>query len=195
MAFLPLLEVSSELQSYPRAVTSHLAQESNTDLAMLGVVAKSGKIAAVAKVNIASHITVAKHNKSSNTQGSSLDVMNLTTNERLAAWSFSSLDSADPEAEITCLCLLSVSHVIVGLDTGLHGALAVFDITEGRLVRSIALPQRVASLALVASSGGPAVPSYLHSALMYFHGMVAVGLLEGKGLLIGLYTSMSPDLQ
>ena len=52
MAFLPLLEVSSELQSYPRAVTSHLAQESNTDLSMLGAVAKSGKIAAIAKVNI-----------------------------------------------------------------------------------------------------------------------------------------------
>ena len=77
-------------------------------------------------------------------QGCNLDVINLTTNERLAAWSFSSLDSADPEAEITCLALLSAepssnnpSHVILGLDTGLHGALAVFDITEGRVGRSL----------------------------------------------------------
>ena len=118
-------------------------------------------------------------------------MINLITNERLAAWSFSSEDSADPEAEITCLTLLSVSHVIVGLDTGLHGALAVFDITEGRVVKSVALPQRVASLALIAASGGPSVPSYLHSALMYFHGMVAVGLLEGKVLLIGQFGSVS----
>ena len=56
---------------------------------------------------------------------------------------------------------------------------------QGRVVRSVTLPQRVASLALIAASGGPAVPNYLHSALMYFHGMVAVGLLEGKVLIIG----------
>ena len=125
-------------------------------------------------------------------QGCNLDVINLITNERLAAWSFTSLDSADPEAEITCLSLVSgdprsanPSHVILGLDTGLHGALAVFDITEGRVVRSLVLPQRVASLAVIASSGGPSVPSYIHGALMYFHGIVALGLLEGKVLLIG----------
>ena len=128
-------------------------------------------------------------------QGCNLDVINLMTNERLAAWSFSSLDSADPEAEITCLSLVSgvsgdprsnnPTHVILGLDTGLHGALAVFDITEGRVVRSLVLPQRVASLAILASSGGPSVPSYIHGALMYFHGIVALGLLEGKVLLIG----------
>ena len=122
-------------------------------------------------------------------------MINLMTNERLAAWSFSSLDSADPEAEITCLSLVSgvsgdprsnnPTHVILGLDTGLHGALAVFDITEGRVVRSLVLPQRVASLAILASSGGPSVPSYIHGALMYFHGIVALGLLEGKVLLIG----------
>ena len=73
-------------------------------------------------------------------------MINLITNERLAAWSFSSLDSADPEAEITCLSLVSgvsgdprsnnPTHVILGLDTGLHGALAVFDITEG-LIKSL----------------------------------------------------------
>ena len=135
-------------------------------------------------------------------QGCNLDVINLITNERLAAWSFSSLDSADPEAEITCLSLVSAdprsnnpSHVILGLDTGLHGALAVFDITEGRVVRSLVLPQRVASLAIIASSGGPSVPSYIHSALMYFHGIVALGLLEGKVLLIGEFYSDSDHCQ
>ena len=86
-------------------------------------------------------------------------MINLITNERLAAWSFSSLDSADPEAEITCLSLVSgvsgdprsnnPTHVILGLDTGLHGALAVFDITEGRVVRTLVLLQRVASLAIL----------------------------------------------
>ena len=52
MAFLPLIEVSSDLQSYPRSVRTHLQQEVNRDheAAMLGTVARSGKITAVAKV-------------------------------------------------------------------------------------------------------------------------------------------------
>ena len=95
-------------------------------------------------------------------QGCNLDVINLSTNERVAAWSFSNHDTADPETEITCLEMFlaepssvsgsgrtRVSHVVVGLDTGLHGALAVLDIAESRIVRFIALPQRVGSLSLV----------------------------------------------
>ena len=47
------------------------------------------------------------------------------------------------ETEITCLATLSsdpghrsrVSHVILGLDTALRGALAVLDIAESRIVR------------------------------------------------------------
>ena len=52
MAFLPLLEVSSSLQSYPRAVTTHLEQElsAHTEAPMLATTASSGKVAAVAKV-------------------------------------------------------------------------------------------------------------------------------------------------
>ena len=52
MAFLPLIEVSSDLQSYPRSVRTHLQQEVNRDheAPMLGTVARSGKITAVAKV-------------------------------------------------------------------------------------------------------------------------------------------------
>ena len=34
--------------------------------------------------------------------------------------------------------------------------------------------------------GGPAPPAYLHSALMYYHGIVAVGLMEGRLVLVDL---------
>ena len=124
-----------------------------------------------------------------------MDVINLNTNERLAAWSFSSHDTADPETEVTCVDLFSadpsssrarVSHVVVGLDTGLHGAVAVLDVAESRIIRFIALPQRVGSLALVCGCGGPATPAFLHSSLLYYHGIVAVGLMEGKILLVDL---------
>ena len=51
MAFLPLLEVSSDLNCYPKAVSSHLEQESHSQEGpLLGTVAKTGKIAAIAKV-------------------------------------------------------------------------------------------------------------------------------------------------
>ena len=51
MAFLPLLEVSSDLNCYPKAVSSHLEQEATSqDGPLLGTVAKTGKIAAIAKV-------------------------------------------------------------------------------------------------------------------------------------------------
>ena len=54
------------------------------------------------------------------------------------------------------------------------------------VIRYITLPQRVASLAVISGSGGPSVPGYLHSALLYYHGIVAVGLLEGRVLVIDL---------
>ena len=53
-------------------------------------------------------------------------------------------------------------------------------------MRAIALPQRVGSVAVVAGYGGPAVPPYLNPALLYFHGIVAVGLMEGRTLLLDL---------
>ena len=34
--------------------------------------------------------------------------------------------------------------------------------------------------------GGPSTPGYLHSALMYYHGILAVGLLGGKVMLVDL---------
>ena len=75
-------------------------------------------------------------------QGASVDVVNLVTNERLAAWS-ADQDTSEVETEITCLAPLSsdpghktrVSHVVLGLDTALRGALAVLDIAESRIVR------------------------------------------------------------
>ena len=75
-------------------------------------------------------------------QGASVDVVNLQTNERLAAWS-ADQETSEVETEITCLATLSsdpghksrVSHVILGLDTALRGALAVLDIAESRIVR------------------------------------------------------------
>ena len=35
-------------------------------------------------------------------------------------------------------------------------------------------------------AGGPAAPPYLHPALLYFHGIAAVGLAEGRVLLVDL---------
>ena len=34
--------------------------------------------------------------------------------------------------------------------------------------------------------GGPATPGYLHSALLYYHGILAVGMLGGKVMLVDL---------
>ena len=39
---------------------------------------------------------------------------------------------------------------------------------------------------MVTGAGGPAVPPYLHPALLYFHGIAAVGLAEGRVLLVDL---------
>jgi len=173
MSHLPLLEVIQDLAKFSPAVVSHLVQDDDSQVSTLGKVARNGNIAAIAK-------------------GANLDIINLSSNERLAAWSFCS-SSQEPETEITCLVPFSAdpsskntSHVLVGLDTGLHGLLAVFDITESRVVRAVALPQRVGSLALVAGCGGPATPPYLHPALLYFHGIVAVGMMEGRTMLIDL---------
>ena len=69
---------------------------------------------------------------------------------------------------------------------GLHGALAVLDIAETRVVWFITLPQRDGSLSLVAGCRGPATSAFLHSALMYYHGIVAVGLMEWMLLLVDL---------
>ena len=48
------------------------------------------------------------------------------------------------------------------------------------------MPQRLGSLSLVSGCGGPSTPGYLHSALMYYHGILAVGLLGGKVMLVDL---------
>ena len=53
-------------------------------------------------------------------------------------------------------------------------------------MRAVALPQRVGSLALISACGGPATPPYFHPALLYFHGIVAVGMMEGRTLLLDL---------
>jgi len=173
MSHLPLLEVTQDVVSFSPAVVSHLVQEDDNQVNLVGKVAKSGNIAAIAK-------------------GANLDIINLSSNERLAAWSFCS-STQEPETEITCLVPFSsdpasksTSHVLVGLDTGLHGLLAVFDITESRVVRAVALPQRVGSVALISACGGPATPPYFHPALLYFHGIVAVGMMEGRTLLLDL---------
>ena len=42
------------------------------------------------------------------------------------------------------------------------------------------------SLALVSGCGGPVTPPYLHPALLYFHGIVAVGMMEGRTMLLDL---------
>ena len=59
----------------------------------------------------------------------------MVSNERLAAWCFCS-STQEPEIEIVCVVPFSSdtgnktpSHVLVGLDTGLNGMVAVFDIT------------------------------------------------------------------
>ena len=79
---------------------------------------------------------------STSKQGTNVDVINLLTNERLAAWSADQVVE-EVETEITCVATLSsdpgnksrVSHVILGLDTALRGDLAVLDIAESRIVR------------------------------------------------------------
>ena len=52
--------------------------------------------------------------------------------------------------------------------------------------RYITLPQRLGCLSLVSGCGGPSTPGFLHSALMYYHGILAVGLLGGKVMLVDL---------
>ena len=81
-----------------------------------------------------------------------MDIVSLAQNELLSAWSFSAA-TQDLETEITALALFSSepgvgppSHVLVGLDSGLAGLLAVFSIAEGRVVRAVALPQRVRTM-------------------------------------------------
>ena len=77
----------------------------------------------------------------------------------------------------------------MGLDCGLEGGLiCLFDIPGSRVVRAISVPQKVTAIAVVASSGGPAVPAHLHPALLYFHGIAAVGTAEGRLLLVDLAT-------
>ena len=140
----------------------------------LGKICRRGNIAVIAK-------------------GANLDVVSLPSNERLSAWTFGT-DLEEPETEITCLLPFSSepsssrapSHVLVGLDTGLQGLLAVFDIQECRVTRCISLPHRVSSLALVSAAGGPSVPPFLHPALLYYHGLAAVGVSEGRLLLLDL---------
>ena len=69
---------------------------------------------------------------------------------------------------------------------GGSGMLVLFSIQECRVVRAVQVPHRVTSLAVVAAAGGPAVPPYLHPALLYYHGCVAAGLAEGRLLLVDL---------
>ena len=57
MSYLPLLEVSSDLVSWPRSVTSHLDHDSAPAVGqpghcpMLGKISRSGHIAVIAKVS------------------------------------------------------------------------------------------------------------------------------------------------
>lgn len=134
MSHLPLLEVTHDLVKFSPAVVSHLVQEEDSQVNIIGKVARNGNIAAIAKVGFLRKEICSKH-VYKYLQGANLDIINLASNERLAAWSFCS-SSQEPETEITCLVPFSsdpssknTSHVLVGLDTGLHGLLAVFDIT------------------------------------------------------------------
>ena len=52
MSHLPLLEVTSDLVKFSPAVVSHLVQEDDTQVNIIGKVAKNGNIAAIAKVDI-----------------------------------------------------------------------------------------------------------------------------------------------
>ena len=50
MSHLPLLEVTQDVVSFSPAVVSHLVQEDDNQVNLVGKVAKSGNIAAIAKV-------------------------------------------------------------------------------------------------------------------------------------------------
>ena len=50
MSHLPLLEVTQDLVPFSPAVVSHLVQEEDSQVNIIGKVAKNGNIAAIAKV-------------------------------------------------------------------------------------------------------------------------------------------------
>ena len=106
---------------------------------MLGKISRSGNIAAVAQVQ--SRYTYLYFYYDFLCQGCHLDIINFAIIERVAAWSFSN-HTAETETEITCLEIFlakpihvttsRAEHVVVCLNTGLHGAVAVLDIAESR---------------------------------------------------------------
>ena len=57
MSFLPLLEVSSDLVTWPRSVLTHLDLEADSEVpstetgSLIGKISRNGNIAAIAKVS------------------------------------------------------------------------------------------------------------------------------------------------
>lgn len=180
MSHIPTLEQTSKHIKFSPAVSGHLDKATGGEKgeaaggAFLGHVSSDGTIACLAK-------------------GASLELVYLERNERLAAWTFCT-SQLEPGTEITALLPFATdrndtrsSHVLVGLDCGLNGGLlCVFDISGSKVIRAISVSQPVSSLALVSVAGGPSVPAHFHPALRYFHGIVGVGTVGGRVLLVDL---------
>ncbi|XP_064642421.1 protein ELYS-like isoform X2 [Lineus longissimus] len=122
------------------------------------------------------------------TRGASLEVVNSSTSERIAAWSFGSVIK---DTKTTIMCVVEyeydgVPHLLVGLDTSNNGMICIFDIKTSKIVKAIEIPEKVTCVEPVTSSEMDLVEEVFSEHLQLYCGLVAVGLMSAKVFLIDL---------
>ncbi|KAL4221649.1 Protein ELYS [Mactra antiquata] len=125
-------------------------------------------------------------------RGSLLEVIKISSCERLAAWKFGQI-IGDVHTNITCVKEFRFGQsrkLLVGVcNASSTGLLCLFDVSLSKVVKAIEIPQPVTEVGLVSTSTGNQVPRWaLSEQLAYFCGLVAVGTQTGKVYLVDLCT-------
>ncbi|XP_013406117.1 protein ELYS-like [Lingula anatina] len=148
------------------------ANEDPSQSCILSGVMKSGRLAWIAR-------------------GDALEVINIATGARKAAWKFGALLQEERNPTITCVAEYSYANapkLLIGLETGAHaGMLCMFDVKTSKVVKAVDFMHKVTAVEPVTNVLATEAPlQVLSEHLRCFCGVVAVGTQYGHLYLIDM---------
>ncbi|XP_013391825.1 protein ELYS-like [Lingula anatina] len=155
------------------------ANEDPSQSCILSGVMKSGRLAWIAR-------------------GDALEVVNIATGARKAAWKFGALLQEERSPTITCVAEYSFANapkLLIGLETGVHaGMLCMFDVKTSKVVKAVDFMHKVTAVEPVTNVLATEAPlQVLSEHLRCFCGVVAIGTQYGHLYLIDMCLDDSHD--
>ncbi|XP_060555912.1 protein ELYS-like [Ruditapes philippinarum] len=128
-------------------------------------------------------------------RGSLLEVVDISTSKRCAAWQFGRILS-DEHTNVTCVEEFrsgQTRKLLVGVcNASPIGLICVFDVALSKVIKAVEIPHPVTEVEVVSNLTGNLVPSWaLSEHLRYFCGLVAVGTNTGQVYLVDMCTDDS----